>query len=966
MFRREFIRLASLAAGVVPFSRSARLIAAEQHGTNVSNSEDGNSFPDTELLKLFRDPPNRYRPMVRWWWNGDRVSAEEVSRELDVLQRAGIGGVEINPIKFPAEADPLNIKALTWMSDEWIAVLKVALQGCKERGMTCDMIVGSGWPYGGEFLTREEQTQMMALGTREFSGPQHVRLTSEELLADVSPRFVSPYKDPLKQLFALTLVPYELQSVNAAMPVKANREANVIEFDVPAGRHVLYFLVKLTGFMAVINGAPGASGPVLNHYSAQAVARYLDRISERLSTTIGPLGSHFRAFFTDSIELEGANWCDDMLFEFKRRRGYYLAPYLPFVLFKVGEMGNAVTTAYGASFTPDFIGQTQLVRYDFEMTKHELFQERFVSTFVNWCNRVGVKSRMQAYGMECDPIAAGMMIDIPECETWIRSEQIEEFGSGDYAHGRSYTMINKFVSSAAHFASKQLISCEEMTNTDDPFHASMERIKVAGDQNMLTGVTQSVLHGFNYSPPAAPFPGWVRYGTYFSEHNTWWAYFNLWVTYKARLSALFQHAEMQADIAILPPEADLASKYGFQRDPFPRLAYPAYLYKVWEVVHQNGSGCDYLSEEIIAKSTIEKGRLVFRDRAYKAIIMPAVESIQPVTAERLQAFVESGGTVIFIDTTPHLAAGLADQVTNSKTVLDHISAMRKRHPLRTPLVSVNESEMVRWYRELQDRFELTPDVVISAPTDFISQIHYRSGSRDIFFFTHYGPQERHTFEATFNTGDKMPWLWNAEFGTRAPYQIDGKRNVLTISLGPSESQLIVFEPPTRLTSDGDNAVQTLPYRKAPNASSQDKVIRGPWNVKLEHVDGTRRAVVLEDLVDFNEREDLKSFAGTITYSKQISIDKTGDHLWLNLGHVHAISELEVNGHYLGVRWYGEHLYNLSGTITPGINNVSIKVVTTLGNYMKTLANNATAKAWTSDTPFYPSGLIPPVRLVVGE
>src|SRR5215471_5591004 len=110
--------------------------------------------------------------------------------------------------------------------------------------MTCDMIVGSGWPYGGEFLNRQDQTQMVALGTREFSGPQHVRLTSEELLRDVSPRFVSPYKDSLKELFALALVPFELHGVEGAIPVAENRETNVIEFDVPTGRHVLYFLIK--------------------------------------------------------------------------------------------------------------------------------------------------------------------------------------------------------------------------------------------------------------------------------------------------------------------------------------------------------------------------------------------------------------------------------------------------------------------------------------------------------------------------------------------------------------------------------------------------------------------------------------------------------------------------------------------------------------------------------------------------
>jgi hypothetical protein len=121
-------------------------------------------------------------------------------------------------------------------------------------------------------------------------------------------------------------------------------------------------------------------------------------------------------------------------------------------------------------------------------------------------------------------------------------------------------------------------------------------IKIAGDQSILSGVTHSVLHGFNYSPLKAPFPGWVRYGTFFNERNTWWPYFRKWADYKARLYAVLQHAEMQADIAILPPLADLSMKFGFQRDPFPSFAYPAYVYQVWEAIHQNGSGCDYVTE----------------------------------------------------------------------------------------------------------------------------------------------------------------------------------------------------------------------------------------------------------------------------------------------------------------------------------------------------------------------------------
>jgi hypothetical protein len=142
-----------------------------------------------------------------------------------------------------------------------------------------------------------------------------------------------------------------------------------------------------------------------------------------------------------------------------------------------------------------------------------------------------------------------------------------------------------------------------------------------------------------------------------------------------------------------------------------------------------------------------------------------------------------------------------------------------------------------------------------------------------------------------------------------------------------------------------------------------EVIAGTWDVKLEHVDGTQRSITLDDLIDFNERKDLEFFAGTITYTKRFNIDTAEMPQWLTLGHVHAISGLTINDHALGVRWYGEHLYQLAGTVKRGSNNLSIKVVTTLGDYMKSLANNPTAVKWTSDTPRYSLGLTQPPRLL---
>jgi hypothetical protein len=75
-------------------------------------------------------------------------------------------------------------------------------------------------------------------------------------------------------------------------------------------------------------------------------------------------------------------------------------------------------------------------------------------------------------------------------------------------------------------------------------------------------MNHTVLHGYNYSPPEAGFPGWMRYGAYFSEQNTWWKYFKNWADYNARLSSVFQNSEPTAEIAVLGRVRDYWSEVG--------------------------------------------------------------------------------------------------------------------------------------------------------------------------------------------------------------------------------------------------------------------------------------------------------------------------------------------------------------------------------------------------------------------
>lgn len=944
--RRRFLKMSSVVAAGLPF---ARLSLASESGATTGAAAD-------ELFAQFQNPTGLARPFVRWWWNGGRVVKDELLRELDLLRDAGIGGVEINTIQFPETADPLGVRELSWLSDEWLDMIEVAVAGAKARGLVCDIIVGSGWPFGAENLTPAEQTQMMALGTKNLKGPQQYRVTARELLDEVNPPVMSKRATQTKELALLRLAPAFMSEFAPGVELGGKLHDETIVVDVPEGEYVFYFLVKLTGFESVIRGAPGASGPVLNHFSKPAVQAYLNRMSGALTPRLGALGKNFRACFVDSLELEGANWCDDMAAEFVRRRGYALEPYLPFVLLKTGRMGRALPQPYGAALAPAAQERIERVRYDFEITKMELFRERFTGTFVAWCRQHGVQSRMQAYGREFEPTDAAMTVDLPDCETWIRADVGQTMPERESKLGRAYSPVNKFVSSGARLAGKRVITCEEVTNTELVFNAALDRIKVTGDQSNLSGVTHSILHGFNYSPPAAPFPGWVRYGTFFNERNPWWSHLRRWVDYKARLSTLFQNGILQSDVAVMHSLADLWSRRGAPWDPFPENVQPAYAHNVWEAIHQNGSGCDYVSESVVQRATSEHGRFRFGERSYGMLLLLEVGSIEPQTAESLKRFAEAGGRLVFVSAAPDRAPGLSDYAVRNRAVADTIQLLRQHRPQNTFIYPSPQPDekLSEWYGRLQQVVGIEPYVKLERPVMAISQIYYRCGDRDVFFFANSHLEESYELEAEFVAPGKTAWLWNPETGQRFLHPTAGARNRLRLSFAPAESKVIVFDHST----DGE----PLPMIALNEASAI--TVTGPWRVYLEHVDGSTRSLTLDTLVDFNTRDDLRSFAGVIRYEATVELPgRAATGKQLDLGKVFGVSEVTFNSRELGARWYGHHRYEMGDPIQTGPNAITIRVSTTLGNHLKSLPNNKDGAKWLKKQPYYPMGLIGPVRIL---
>ena len=139
-----------------------------------------------------------------------------------------------------------------------------------------------------------------------------------------------------------------------------------------------------------------------------------------------------------------------------------------------------------------------------------------------------------------------------------------------------------------------------------------------------------------------------------------------------------------------------------------------------------------------------------------------------------------------------------------------------------------------------------------------------------------------------------------------------------------------------------------------------KDLSSDWDVEFRHSrENTVQNTHFDKLKDLKDT-DYVNFCGTIVYRKKVNVSSPVGMV-LNLGLVHGVSEVFVNGQSCGVKWYGRRIHPVSARLKQGENSVEVHVVTVMGNYMKTLKDNKIAQAWTRrQDVVQPAGLVGPV------
>jgi len=928
---------------------------------NSCSKNGSESKRSQDLFSGFQSPPAEARPFVRWWWNGNKIKAQELDRELESLHSVGLGGVEINPIGMPA-APNNGDESLVWMSDEWIDLVVHTSKKAKDLGMITDMIAGTGWPFGGEFLQDDETSQRMVTDNIAYKGGATISV-DEKFLTDQYQKKYKNYraqksvsKRTTYKLSHLSLVPENCNGANEVIDLKKHLDENgKLSYTInETGNYLLSYGLIQQNFRDVTLGAPGGAGPVMDHYKKEMTLAYLNRLKKISERSGYPLSDLIRAIFCDSIEVSGANWTDGFADIFYNSYGYKLDKWMPFVFYLAYD--DYSKDKYSKNFTPAFKDQLKRVRYDYNKLLVETFLKNFTQTYKDFCEENNVLCRYQAYGT---PFLMGlldgyMIPDIPESNNWIYTVEMKDsIWKWNEAHG--YMLWNMHASAGAHLTGKKITSSESMTNLRGVFKATLEEIKQHDDMNFITGINHTVLHGYNYSPPEVEFPGWIRFGTFFSERNTWWEHLSHWVDYNARLSYVFQNSQADKSVAIVGPTADVWGDHGLNRGKLQTNL--GYLYKLWEPISQLGYSCEYINQNVLEESVIKEGAISFGDMTYDLLVLASLKSLSPEATLIVKKYVESGGKVVVVDHLPEKSLHFKDFEKNDNIVKSTLDKLLAENPKSFIQVKEPKSldDLLPWTQQILKQSEIAPDVVISNPTKKVYQLHQFTEDKDIYFFTNIHRFETTNFDAKFPVEGKYPWVWNPETGERTPYYYASKTNELSIALNPLESLLLVFE-------------DEKPSVKAVSVSTKvkdSKVLDVNWIVTGNQINQKIFTWKMKELIDFSKSKDStqSSFGGKIIY--KTTVKNIAGFTHIDLGDVNeGVTELYINGQKVGKRWYGKAVYAVENYLKTGNNEIEIHYTTVLANYAKSLKNNKMSFEWTKRyKDLVPTGIEGPIKFL---
>lgn len=841
------------------------------------------TFAQETTVSPWPKSTNINQPWARWWWMGSAVDKPNLQQSLLDFHNAGIGGVEITPI-YGVKGEENNF--IDYLSPKWMEMLDYTIHVADSLHMQVDMVLGTGWPYGGSHVALPHAATKLIV--------EKYQLKKNETFDKNITLDVTKEKNPAELLFVVAH-----GSDGTYLNLTEQLKGNLLKWKAKKTDYTLYAVFSGKTGQQVKRAAPGGKGYTLDHYSEEALNAYVVPFNNAFKGREGKI----RAIFNDSYEVYGTDFTPRFFEEFKTLRGYDLKEQLPFLLNETdNEMGNRI-------------------RSDYRQTISDLLLNKFDKSWTKWANNKNFKTKLQAHGSPGNLIDLYASADIPECETFgsmpfdipgFRREK-EDIREGD-----ADAVMLKFSSSAAHISGKPLVSSETFTWLREHFKTALSQCKPEAEDLMLNGVNHIFLHGSTYSPTKATWPGWKFYASVnFNANNSIWEDAPSLFSYIANCQSMLQQGKSDNEILLYWPIFDTWDKYQkgtlffqFKIHSLPEWLHETSFYDTTKSLMKKGYGVDFISDNFIAEAKVVNGNISLPGGTFKSLVIPACKKMPLATLQKLIELQKAGAKIIF-EGLPESVPGFYEFENQNKKLAS--------------LIDENKNAI----QPVSDVFKSLEDAKIYPETLVNTGLKYTRRTIDgekIYYLVNHSPKTIEGF-IPLQIGNKEVVIFdplNKEYGN-AIVQKTANTTLVKLKIEPGQSYFLKTE----------NAASQKKWNYY-EATAEAIPLNGKWQITFDkggpQLPPTATISNLESWTKLSP--EAEAFSGSATYTLQFDNKNSKADSWnLNLGDVRESAKVWLNDKFIGTAWSAPYQLNI-GKLKTGKNTLKIQVTNLSANRVR--------------------------------
>ncbi len=548
--------------------------------------------------ELFKNPTSEYRGTPFWAWNCELEEAE-LLRQIDIFKEMGLGGFHIHV---------RSGMATDYLSDEFMSLVKSCTVRAKEQNMLTWLYDEDRWPSGaaGGIVTKDHSLRRRYL---RFTTDENKALGEDDTI-------IARFDVLLDKNKCLA----SYKKLDEGESAKGTLWTVIREVDRNSPWH------NNQGYLDTLNPKAVQKFVEVTH------KRYAAELSDEFSKTIPAIFTDEPQFsrkqvlpFADSKSDVTLPWTDDIEETFVAKYNTSLVNALPELLWDLPDQ------------------KPSLIRYWYHDHVCDRFTEAFADTCGNWCRENNIE--LTGHMME-EPTLISQTRSLGEAMRSYRSFGIP--GIDMLCAAFEFTTAKQCQSAVHQYGRPGAMSeLYGVTGWDFDFRGH----KLHGDWQAALGVTVRVPHlswVSMHGNAKRDYPASIHY------QSSWYKEYAYVEDHFARVATALTRGTPLVKVGVIHPIESYWLHWGPEEQTnLVRSAMEANFHNVTDWLLRGCIDFDFISEALLpdlcesANAPLKVGKM-----SYDVIIVPECETLRSTTLERLEAFCEAGGKLIFMGDAP--------------------------------------------------------------------------------------------------------------------------------------------------------------------------------------------------------------------------------------------------------------------------------------------------------------------------